>query len=300
MRTLRLALIVAETNEYQRQQSKAARATAQQLGVELKVVAIQDDAIVQSQQVLQLLQAPKESRPDGILFEPVGTPLSQAARLAASSGVGWVILNRDADYLVSLRASFPKTPMFSVSTSHNEVGRIQGQQMRALLPDGGIVLLIQGPSSNPAASQRTTGLEMVKPASIELRTLRGHWSEQSGYKVVSQWLQLSTSQRLDLKVVAAQNDAMALGALKAFQEFLGSPAGSSSPRNIAFLGCDGLPDVGQAAVRQGLLAATVVTPANAGDAVDILVRALRTGIQPEESTLTNPVSYPPTDSLSPR
>jgi ABC-type sugar transport system substrate-binding protein len=298
MRNLRLALIVAETNEYQREQTKVARVVAQQLGVELEIVAIADNAIVQSQVILKLLQSSEEARPSGILFEPAGTPLAQAAQLAASSGIGWVVLNRQAEYLASLRQSFPKTPMFSVSTSHTDVGRIQGEQIRSLLPRGGTVLLIQGPSTNLAAVQRTTGMELAKPTSVEVRTLRGQWTELSGFKAASAWLKLSSSQQLGVKVVAAQNDAMVLGAHKAFQEFKGE-GNKGSWLDVTFIGCDGLPAVGQAAVRQGLLAATVVTPPNAGQALEALVKALQTGHQPAETILTTPTSHPPAGSLKP-
>ena len=299
MGTLKLVLIVAETNEYQREQTKAAHAVAQQLGIDLKIISIADDAIEQSQQILNLLQATAGARPDGVLFEPVGTALAQPARLAASTGVGWVVLNREADYLSSLRVSFPKSPMFSVTTSHSEVGRIQGEQIGALIPKGGTVLLIQGPSSNNAAAQRYSGMELARPKSVEVRTLRGHWSEDSGYKAASAWLKLSTSQQLDVKVVAAQNDAMALGAHKAFQE---DTVAKSREQwlNIAFIGCDGLPGVGQAAVQQGILAATVMIPANAGVALDALVKSLRTGIQPSETIFTTPESYPPVTTLKPK
>ena len=298
MRKLRLALIVAETNEYQREQTKAAVGVARQLGVELEILAIEDDAIVQSQRILKLLQSPAETRCEGILFEPVGTPLAQAAQLAASVGVGWVVLNRGADYIAALRTSFPKTPMFSVSTSHTDVGRIQGEQIRSLLPNGGTVLLIQGPSSNLAAAQRTTGMELAKPASVEVHSIRGHWSELSGYKAANAWLKLSSSQQLGVRVVAAQNDAMALGARKAFQEMKeGGKRGSWL--DVAFIGCDGLPAVGQSAVHKGLLAATVVIPPNAGTALEAMVRALRTGVQPAETMFVAPASHPPASSLKP-
>lgn len=298
MRKFRLALVVAETNEYQHEQTKVSQALAPQLDIELEVVPIEDDAITQSQKILNLLQRRPEARPNGILFEPAGTPLAQAARLAASAGVGWVVLNREADYLTSLRQSFPKTPMFSVSTSHIEVGRIQGAQIRALLPLRGTVLLIQGPSTNLAATLRTTGMESTKPASVDVHTIRGRWSELSGYTAAKAWLALSSSPQLGVKVVAAQNDAMALGACKAFHE---STAAGSRPSwlDVAFIGCDGLPEVGQAAVRQGLLAATVVIPPNAGTALEALVKALRTGVQPPEIILTTPTSHPPANSLKP-
>lgn len=298
MRKLRLALIVAETNEYQREQTKAARGAAEQLGVELEILAIEDDAIVQSQQILKLLHSPAETRSEGILFEPAGTPLAQAAQLAASLGVGWAVLNREADYIASLRKSFPKSPMFSVSTSHADVGRIQGEQIRSLLPRGGTVLLIQGPSSNLAAAQRTTGMELAKPASVEVRTIRGQWSELSGYKAASAWLKLSSSQQLGVKVVAAQNDAMALGARKAFQK-MKDEGNRGSWLDVAFIGCDGLPAVGQSAVQEGLLAATVVIAPNAGMALEAMVKALRTGVQPAETISIAPTSHPPASSLRP-
>lgn len=90
---------------------------------------------------------------------------------------------------------------------------------------------------------------------------------------------------------------MALGARKAFQQL---PAGPARDRwvSLPYLGCDGLPNSGQAWVQKGLLVATIYIPANAGKAVDMLTQALRAGSIPPEKTLTVPVSIPAVESLA--
>ena len=57
-------------------------------------------------------------------------------------------------------------------------------------------------------------------------------------------------------------------------------------------GCDGVPKAGQAWVREGRLAATVISPALVGDAMQLLATALKTGTQPPERTLVAPISFP--------
>jgi len=90
---------------------------------------------------------------------------------------------------------------------------------------------------------------------------------------------------------------MAMGARKAFEEL---PEGKERDRwlSLPYLGCDGLPNSGQAWVRQGRLTATIYIPANAGKAVDVLTQAVRTGSIPPEQTLTVPVSIPAIESLA--
>src|SRR5206468_2678995 len=128
------------------------------------------------------------------------------ARLAASKGIGWGVLNRETvDYVKELRSSFPQTPIFTITTSHGEVGRIQGEQISRLLHNGGTMLYIQGPAGNEAAIERTAGMLATKPSSVEVRSVKGHWSEQSAVNAVTSWLKLSTNRETDIRLVAAQN-----------------------------------------------------------------------------------------------
>ncbi len=298
MDSVRLTLVVVENNDYQAMQVAAAQEAAGRLKVELNVIEIEHDAVMQSQEIIKALQTAPEVRPHGVLFEPVGTSLAQAARVAASSGVGWVVLNRaSTEYMHELRSKY-KSPMMCVTTSHVDVGRLQGEQLAKLLPSGGTVLYIQGPSSNDASVERTQGMESAKPANIDLRLLKGTWTEISGYQAVSSFLRLSTSREAMISAVAAQNDAMALGARRAFQELM-TGADKERYSRIPFLGCDGLRNFGQAAVKKRELAATVVIPASAGEAVEALVDALRSRQQGAERIYTQPASFPDLGSLHP-
>ena len=127
--------------------------------------------------------------------------------------------------------------------------------------------------------------------------MRANWTEASAYKIVSSWLRLSTSQQTRIDVVAAQDDSMALGARKAFQE-IAAGALRDHYRAVPFLGIDGMPETGQECVRQGLLAATVVVPTNTGQAIEMMARTLQTGTTLPEKTFTNATSYPPIEKLA--
>lgn len=294
MNNLRIVLaLTTRDNDYQVEQANAAQEAAKRLKVDLNIVDAQNDAGLQSQQLLKFVQAPLEQRPDAIVFEPVGTPLAQVAKAAAAAGVGWVVLNREVDYLAELRRSH-KVPLFTLSSNHEEVGRIQGQQMAALLPQGGTALYIQGPSGSDAAQQRTSGMMETKPANIQLRSMKAQWTEASAQQAVTSWLRLAIAKDLGISLVAAQDDSMALGARKAFEEHPNRDRWLKLP----FLGCDGMPKTGQAWVREGLLAATVVIPPNAGHAIEMLAKAAHSGVPAPERTLTSPSSYPPLASLS--
>jgi len=291
-----LVSLTTNDNDYQREQAASAEEAAKRAGVEIQIIYAENDAINQSQQLLKAIQSPAGIRPDAVLFEPVGTGLPQVAKAAVAAGIGWVILNREVDYLSELRRT-AKAPVFGVTTDHTEVGRIQGRQIRALLPQGGSVLYIQGPSGSDAAQQRTNGMYETKPGNVQVRAMKAQWTESSAYQAVSSWLRLSTSRDLTFGVISAQDDSMAVGARKAFQEQM---AGANRDKwlGLPFIGCDGMPDTGQLWVREGSLAATIIVPANAGQALEMLALALAKGTQPTERTLTVPRSYPAVEALS--
>src|ERR1044071_8758219 len=147
----RLTFVVSLTNndnDYQQEQAAAAEKAARRLGVDLKVIHADNDALAQSQQLLHFVQDSSVVRPDAIMFEPAGgTAFPQVARAAAAAGIGWVVLNHDVDYVHELRRTY-KVPVFAISSDHQEIGKIQGQQFAAMLPNGGTVLYIEGPANS--------------------------------------------------------------------------------------------------------------------------------------------------------
>jgi ribose transport system substrate-binding protein len=298
----KLRIVVALTtndNDYQIEQAQSAEQAAARLGVTVEIIYADNDAINQSTQILKVVQAAAEARPDAIVFEPVGgTALPQVARAAAGAGIGWAVLNRDASYLEELR-KITNAPMFGVSSDHVEIGRLQGRQLAALLPTGGAVLYIQGPSENSAAKERTAGMHETKPANIQATLLKAQWTEESALRAVRSWLKLSTSQKSTIDVVAAQDDSMAMGARKAFQELSNELDRERWLKN-PFIGCDGLPNTGQAWVRSGQLAATVFVPPNTGQAIEMIVDAIQNKRQPPARVLVAPRSIPALTAIAPR
>ncbi len=286
-------------NDFQVAQAQSAEDAARKLGIDAEVVFADDDAVNQSTQLLKAIQSPPESRPDAIVVEPVGgTALPQVARAACGARIGWAVLNRRPDYLPELRRS-ATTPVFAVSSDHAEIGRIQGRQFAALLPAGGSVLYIEGPSGSPSAQSRTAGMLETKPANIQVAMLKARWTEESALRAVRSWLKLSTSQSASVDLIGAQDDSMAMGARKAFQE-ISKEIDRSRWMSLPFTGCDGLPSTGQAWVREKWLAATVLIPPLAGQAMETLAKALQDGTQPPEHSLTTSVSIPPLEILFPR
>ena len=150
-----LVSLTTNDNDYQLEQAASAEEAAKRSGLEIQIIYAENDAINQSQQLLKAIQSPAGTRPDAVVFEPVGTGLPQVAKAAVAAGIGWIILNREVDYLNELRRT-AKAPVFGLTTDHTEVGRIQGRQIGALLPQGGSVLYIQGPSGSDAANNAPT------------------------------------------------------------------------------------------------------------------------------------------------
>jgi len=294
-----LVSLTTNDNDYQMEQAVDTEAAARRLGVDVQIIYADNDAITQSQQLLKVIQSRSDSHPDAIIFEPVGgTALPQVARAAVAGGIGWVILNRDVEYISELRRTH-RVPIFGVTSDHEEIGRIQGRQFAALLPKGGSILYIQGPAENSAAKERTTGMQEMKPSNIHFTLLRAQWTEESAQRSVRSWLKLSTSQKATIDLIGAQDDSMAIGARKAFEEL---PNESDQERwlKLPFTGCDGLPKTGEAWVRSGLLAATVFVPPNTGMAIEMLLQAIQNRKPPVERALTIPVSIPALDQLKPR
>ena len=288
--------LITNDNDYQRQQASAAQQTAARLGVELDICFAGNDAIKQSDQILDVIHA-RKSELNGILVEPAGrTAFPKLAQAAASAGIAWVVMNCDADYLNDIRAR-STVPVFMVSADNHEVGRIQGRQLAALLPNGGSVLYIQGPSQSTVTEQRAAGMLQTKPETVTVRLLKStNWTGDGGFHATNSWLRLSTAQREHFNVIQAQNDALALGARRAFED-QSKGAQNNHRTHLPFLGVDGLPQTGQAWVRQGLLAATVVIPAVTPNALESLVSAINNRVQPPDRTLVAPESFPRINDL---
>lgn len=292
MKKLRVVVsLITDDNDYQRQQAMAAKESAGRLGLDLQTLFAQSDATHQSQQLLDVIQS-RDARVDGILVEPAGrTAFPKIAQAAAALGIVWIVLNSEANYLANLRSG-SVLPAFSVSVDNREVGRMQGWQLNALLPNGGSVLYIQGPSLSSVTEQRNAGVMESKMGRIKMKILKStNWTEDAGFHTVASWLRLSTAQLKEVNVVQAQNDSLAIGARRAIEQHEGSQTNIKSS-TLPFLGVDGFPRTGQTWVRQGTLAATIVIPPVTSPALSSFVAMMQGGMPPPSHTLIAPESFP--------
>lgn len=292
----KLNVVVALTtreNDYQAEQAVAVAEMAARLGVRIQVIYADNDAVNQTQQLIKIIQDPIQ-RPSAILVEPVGTGMPQVAKAAVSAGIGWGIINSDPDYIATLR-QIGGVPVFSVSTDQSEVGRIQGKQLGVIVPEGN-VLYIEGPFNSTATQLRTKGMLSTKPAAVELKVLKGDWTERSAHQAAKSWLSLGSSRQLQIRAVICQNDAMAMGARKAFIGL--TEKDRDQWLNTPFTGVDGVTKTGQDWVHRGLLKATIITAPAAGLALEILAKAVNSGTLPPDHTLIPPKSFPTIEELS--
>src|SRR5215472_15860081 len=283
-----LNVVVALTtrdNDYQAEQAAAVAEMASRLGIRIDVIYADNDAVNQTQQLVKIIQSDK--KPSAILVEPVGTGMPQVARAAVAAKIGWGIINNEPEYLPELRRS--GLPVFSISTDQFEVGRIQGDQISALVQKGNI-LYIEGPVSTMAAQLRTKGMMTTKPDAVALKTLKGDWTERSAQRAVQSWLSLASSRQLQIQAVICQNDAMAMGARKAMGDL--TEEDREKWQQLPFTGVDGVSKTGQEWVKRGFLQATIITAPAAGTALEILAKAMHGGATPPERTLLPPKSFP--------
>jgi ribose transport system substrate-binding protein len=295
---LRIAVsLTVEDSVYQQAEARAAQAAAQKHGFQISVTYAQGDAIAQSDHLLSLIHFSSDIRPDVIMLEPVGTGMIRVAREAARVGIGWIVLNREVDYISELRAS-ASAPLFAVTTNHVETGRIQGRQLNALLPTGGSAIYLMGPTGHPVVQARERGMRETKNERIQIRPLHAGWQESVALQVITSWMRLPTWQELRPQVVAAQNDFMALGARRAFDQFANQPRFKTTTK-VRYIGCDGLEGHGQRWVAEGLLDATIVCPSLTALAMDVLAREVGGGTAAAPLILSQPLPLPALAQLHP-
>lgn len=297
MKQQKFVLSVPADTMYLRAQVDAAKSMADRVGVNLEVLNAEMDAVTQGQQLLRLVQSRPEARPDAILVEPVSASgLPRVAEAAVAAGIAWVVSNGEVDYLSLLRKT-GKAPVFVVSQDHVDVGRIQGRQIGAILPDGGSVLYLRGPAMSWWATKRFEGLESARPRNVEVKSLKVQGlTEKDADKAVSTWLSLSRARPEGTQLIMAQNADSILGVMKALE------VNTSSSERTKWLA---LPRAGlgtssrvRGLVAQGVLTAAVVTSPTLDKAVEMLARAITEGSQPQEQTFVQAHSYPDLKELA--
>lgn len=259
------------SSEFQRAQEEEARAAAAKGDLDLHFLMAKGDADLQAKQIAEAIAVPAAVRPIAVVVEPAAAGFEDLARTVLRAGIGWVLASDPAPYLDVLRREFPGQLVAWSCANNEEVGRLQARLAKVLLPNGGNVLALEGPSAVPITALRRKGLEDGFRSS-EFRIvakLPADWKPDVAQKAVEGWLQKAGEAAARPDLIVSQNDEMVAGALRTLRVMR-----PDWPR-IPAIGCDGLPGVGQKMVHENSLAATIINTTAPGAGVELLVRARR-------------------------
>ena len=128
-----------------------------------------------------------------------------------------------------------------------EVGKLQGEYLQRVLPQGGKVLEVMGLMGSTPQELRHQGLmESISDVSARYQFVQcmAAWKRDKGEAEVLKVL----AQHPDVKVILSQNDQMAIGASRALQS-------ANLDHKVFIMGVDGLtgPDNGIEAIRNGTI-----------------------------------------------
>ncbi|MFJ8533299.1 substrate-binding domain-containing protein [Streptomyces sp. NPDC093591] len=212
-----------------------AQAEAEKLGVDLTVTDAQNDA---SQQANQLQNFTSEGL-GTIIVNPVDSDaVTPAAKAVNKSDIPLVAVDRSVNNA---------TTAALVASDNVTGGKLAAKSLAEKLGGKGRIVILQGQAGTSASRERGSGFaEGLKayPGIEVVAKQPADWDRTKGLDVMTNLLQANP----DIDGVFAENDEMALGAIKA----LGAKAGKS----VQVIGFDGTAD-GLKAVEAGTLYASV-------------------------------------------
>jgi ribose transport system substrate-binding protein len=291
------ALLLTDGQDFQRAQEQSASDVCKRVGFQLEVAFADNNPTMQIRQALEYIERPLNIRPLAMVVELASTPdaFTDVARSALTARIGWVELSSRSSTVETLRREFPGQLFASVNVDEDAIGALHAAQCRTLLPKGGTILYVEGPSVSAIVKSRRRGLKKgLEGSSITIaQTISADWTEEGAMSATVAWLRQGSNNRFCPDLVCSQNDAMAIGVQR------GAKAQHATWANVPFLGCDGAPDVGQRYVREGILATTIIKPVTAGPAVEWIVRRMR-GEKVPRHTVLSPTSVPTIEALARR
>jgi ABC-type sugar transport system substrate-binding protein len=294
--------VLNDRDDYHGMIAREAEIEARRHGIEIEVHSADDTAAKQARDVVHfaldnpgrrlcaLVVPTADSAMESNLEEDA---MCRLARRVLQRGSGWITLNHGDERLVPLlRAEFPALPVGMVVVDNVEFGRIQGRQLRALLPKGGAALCVCGRPLDSASRGRSAGLkEELAGTGITIEEVDGRWEGSIAGPIVHKWVTSHMHRERELHAVVCQNDEMAIAVRRSLQQAadeLGRPA----LKNVPILGGDGLPTRGRKWVDDGTLTATVCATLPGGPAVALVARHWKDESPLPPVTRLAPASHP--------
>lgn len=224
----------------------AMRAACRDLGVELDVHRIDQDAFRIVQKAQQLADAP--DKPDVVFFEAWSVSTLQTIRILDEAGIDSFTFNTVFDDKTMARVGGPREKykhwIGSIHPDDYEAGKIiaerlyQEAQARGLLSRNKVQFLaIEGEKRVSPSGIRLAGLRGVIEAHKDARLLdtkEGYWGKDEAQKAALSLLR----EHAGVNVIWAVNDSTAMGAVEALEE-----AGFMPGKDVLVAGIDWVPEV---------------------------------------------------------
>lgn len=244
------------SNAFTIEMSDAIKKRAEELGLRLIVNDGNKDAARQVGQIETLFA----QGVDGVIVEAVSVDgIQPVVNMAKELGVPFVTVNQ--------KATNQRNATSFVGVSHEDGGELEMLEAAKALGGKGNVALLLGPMGSDAQIGRSAGYKKVLDKNPDMAVVfeqTANWDTEAALKLVENWLQ--TGKQID--VVVAQNDGMALGAVKAIED-------AQLQGKIKVYGLDAVPDA-LAAIKAGRLTGTVSqnTAAQGSKSVDVMADTL--------------------------
>lgn len=286
MNELVVVSVINQTGMYQVSLVTMAQSAARELGFDLMVVSADAEPTrpateVQKDQLFDLafqrgIFEGKHVRALLVAAAGVGVHTNRPVVEVLSRGIDVITLNTVVPDADQLRKKYPDRILAYVGPDQREAGRIQGDQLKRFLPQGGFCLYITGPTAAWAPRERRQGLEEVvghvgSGHLFDFSVIEGDWTATKAHSQVKSWLTTAGSGK-QLSAIVCQSDPMAMGAqeaLKAFADDHHRP----DLLTIPILGIDGCE--GKESADQGRISATIIMAPCTKEAMELLARTGR-------------------------
>ena len=212
-----------------------------------------------------------------------GDSIVPAVKRANEAGIPVIATNRDINGGV----------FTNVVNNERQAGELQADYMAAHLPQNAKVVYIKGDMTISAAVNRYEGFkEAIKAKRPDVEIIAsnstGDWSEAQGIRELSLWLGMYPQ----IDAVAAANDYMAMGAIKAMK------AAGRFNESVIVCGVDSIDDA-LASIAAGELKMTVKQDANKiVETIMGLLQQIKQGQSPEKGDVLVPMIAITKDNLS--
>ncbi len=198
---------IGAESEWRTANTASIKATAEELGVELKF----SDAQQKQENQIAAIRSYIAEGVDVIGFSPVvETGWETVLQEAKDAGIPVIMVDRRANVPRELYATY-------LGSDFVEEGRKAGNEMNNLLPEGGKIVELVGTVGSAPANDRYSGFRETLANNIEIiDSQSGDFTRAQGKEVMEAFLKNYGNEIVGLY---AHNDDMAIGAIQAIEEF---------------------------------------------------------------------------------